>query len=95
MEEHSIPVYSPLNGSLLETAVYNAAKTLVQKTQFTYEDPVYHYYFGMNFYDRINLFPELFYQSGWQCMAMSDTGEGPSYYLKCNNSLFYAKMEFW
>lgn len=95
MEEHSIPVYSPLNGSLLETAVYNAAKTLVQKTQFTYEAPVYRYYFGMNFYDRINLFPELFYQSGWQCMTMSDNSDGASYYLGCNNSLFYAQMAFW
>ena len=70
--EHTVPVYDPLNGKLEERADYHASGTLLRKETYTYEAPVYHYYYGMNFYDRIKLFPEIFTNSGWQCMTMVD-----------------------
>ena len=91
---HSVPVFSSLNGSLLECRVYDSAGKLVHKTGFIYEAPVYRYYFGMNFHDRINMFPEVYGMTGWQCMVMSDNTDGPWQYSQCNNNLLRSSMEF-
>lgn len=93
MEEHSVPIFDPLNGKLLQTSVYDSSNKLVEQVRQTYSSSVYHYYFGMNFYDRINLFPEMFNNSGWQCMEMSDNNEGASLRM-CNNKVYYAHMQF-
>lgn len=94
MEEHSVPLYSPLNGALLETSAYDAGGKLLHRTQNVYEAPIYHYYYGLNFYDRINLFPELFDGRPWQCMVMDENPEYPFNYQACNNFMFYANMKF-
>lgn len=93
MEEHSIPIFDPLNGKLLQTSVYDSSNKLVEQVRQTYSSSVYHYYFGMNFYDRINLFPEMFNRSGWQCMEMSDNNEGVSL-RQCINKVYHVLMEF-
>lgn len=92
--EHSVPIYSPLNGTLLETAAYNADGKLLHRTQNSYEASIHHYYYGLNFYDRINLFPELFNGNSWQCMVMDDNIEYPTNYKACNGSQFYCTMKF-
>ena len=68
--EHTIPLYDPLNGKVQECTVYNASGNQLRKESYVYEAPVYHYYYGFNFYDRINLFSELFMNTEWQCMEM-------------------------
>lgn len=93
MKEHSVPLYSPLNGTLLETSAYDADGKLLHQKQNVYEASVYHYYYGLNFYDRINIFPELFNGQRWQCMVMDENSESANY-QNCNNSTYYASMRF-
>lgn len=93
--EHSVPVYDALNGKLVERASYNASDTLLHKESFVYEAPVYHHYYGMNFYDRINLFPELYDPDGWQYMEMDDNINDDAFYLTCEAvGAVYAYMKF-
>lgn len=93
--EHSIPIYDPLNGTLVESASYNASDTLLRKETFVYEAPVYHYYYGMNFYDRINLFPEIFDPHYWHCMEMDDNISEDAFYKFCESvGSVYAYMKF-
>ena len=88
--EHSVPIYNPLNGKPTERQYYNASGKLLRKESFTYDAPVYRYYYGMNFYDRMNLFPEIYDPAGSHCMTMNDNIDETIYYQYG----FYSSMEF-
>ena len=87
---HSVPIYNPLNGKPTLRSYYDASGKLLRKEEFIYEAPVYRYYYGMNFYDRINLFPEIYDPTSFHCMTMSDNTD-ESIYIQNG---YYASMEF-
>lgn len=75
-EEHSVMVNDPLNGKLSEVKLYDSIGRLIKEENFKYNSQVSNYYFGLNFYDRMNLFPQIFQRSGWSYLEMSNNNEG-------------------
>lgn len=93
LKEHSISLHDPLNGKLTSMNCYNTNSQLVKSEVYNYTYDIYHYYFGFNFYDRMNLFPNLFKGTGWSTMTMTDTNDS-FLYGRCDNQMFRNRMEF-
>lgn len=91
--DHSISLHDPLNGKMKKVEYYSQSGTIVKDETYDYISDIYHYYYGFTFYDRLNLFPNIFNGSGWDMLEMSETNES-FFYKSCNNSTVYSQMKF-
>lgn len=91
--EHSISLHDPLNGKMRKVEYYSEWGKMVKSETYDYVSDIYHYYYGYTFYDRLNLFPNIFRGSAWATLEMSETNES-FFYRQCNNTVIYYQMKF-
>ena len=56
----SIRLTDPLNGKLDEVKMYNSQKGIVFSEKYSYSKVLKRRYYGVNFYDKLNMFPGIF-----------------------------------
>lgn len=91
--EYSISLHSPLNGEMKKVEYYGEDGKIDKSETYDYLSEISHYYYGFTYFDRLNLFPEIFNGSGWTMMEMSETNES-FFYRQCGTGSVYSEMKF-
>lgn len=91
--EHSISLHDPLNGKMEKAEYYHQEEGRVRTETYNYDSDIYHYYYGFTFYDRLNLFANIFSGSGRTMLEMSETNES-FFYRQCDFGSIYSETKF-
>lgn len=91
--DYSISLHSPLNGEMKKVEYYGEDGRMNKSETYDYLSEIYHYYYGFTYFDRLNLFPNIFDGSGWTMLEMSETNES-FFYRQCEVNIVYSEMKF-
>lgn len=91
--EHSISLHNPLNGKMKKVEYYHQSGRMIKSEIYNYMAEIYHYYYGFTFYDRLNLFPNIFNGSTWATLEMSETNES-FFWRQCEAEAIYWERKF-
>lgn len=91
--EHSISIHDPLNGKMKKVEYYQQQGKVIKSEIYNYMSEIYHYYYGFTFYDRLNLFPNIFNGSTWNTLEMSETNES-FFWRLCEAETIYWERKF-